>query len=379
MTVPSLTPKRFELVDNRFTDVQYFAQTWSPDRPAWLLSSWNIEVYHDVRKACGYDTAQFNKLRREGQLIPYTPWYKFESRGECTGAYSNTWHGAGDSVTKTWCAGPDSTAWIISEEEITAYSPVAYDMYVTQAAASIYESGWDALTFLAELTQLKSLIMGAVKHIMNLRRVPKTWRTLSSAWLSYRYGWTPLVSDLKAINELISSISSGMKRHKRSAKGVEHTSSRNATPYTDFRFDYERVVTDDITIMPNGIVCADIAVPEIQFNPLQTGWELIPFSFAIDWFLNVGKTLSAIAVISGATSYVAAKGYKIRMERTESINILSEHVPPNISITWVHNGRCTAELTRRTPCSIPIIPRPALRVNWKRILDALALVVQRLK
>jgi hypothetical protein len=39
------------------------------------------------------------------------------------------------------------------------------------------------------------------------------------------------------------------------------------------------------------------------FNPLLIGWELVPFSFVVDWFIPVGSYLEGIDALLGYDSF----------------------------------------------------------------------------
>jgi hypothetical protein len=48
-------------------------------------------------------------------------------------------------------------------------------------------------------------------------------------------------------------------------------------------------------------------------NPIAVAWELVPFSFAVDWFLPVGNTLSALTAGQGLTwlgGYITKRVYR---------------------------------------------------------------------
>lgn len=116
----------------------------------------------------------------------------------------------------------------------------------------------------------------------------------------------------------------------------------------------------------------------MQFNPLQTGWELIPFSFVLDWVLNVGKTISAIALLNCSVAHTAALGYSITVNRF--VRYYQSSYSSNYrSGLFECLGSAEANLTVRCPCSVPHIPRFNLRLSQVRLIDLIALIAQRIK
>lgn len=341
-----------------------------------------------TRRMSGQDIAQFAKLKRSGVLIPYTQWYQFEFESEMlSGVNDNTYVNSGTVVrSRANCpigAGDQNGQLPISEDYLRTFLPLQYDYTVTRAAAGIYDRGWDALTFLAEATQIRSLFANALQVLTTLAkrgRIPIGWRKMSSAYLSYRYGWRPLISDIKSVSRILSDGNEKVSRHR--GRGFDTsvstiTSSGHTAAFVcGARFKWD--VRDEIQVKLRGSVIADISVPEIQLNPLQTGWELIPFSFVIDWFLNVGRTISALAVASRSVSYVASKGYLIQCKRSVKYSYYDKDLNWR-SGTFEAEGQSVATLTKREPCRIPIIPRLDVRVDAPKVLDLIALIAQRLK
>jgi hypothetical protein len=125
----------------------------------------------------------------------------------------------------------------------------------------------------------------------------------------------------------------------------------------------------------SGAVTADIEVPQFQFNPLQTGWELIPFSFVVDWFLSIGKTLSAMSFLYYQTNYSASYGLQVKVNRTFSLE--DEITNPAVSGDRWQTGWSITEMKRRIPCELPYLPHIRFRLDGFKVLDLLALIAQR--
>lgn len=51
-------------------------------------------------------------------------------------------------------------------------------------------------------------------------------------------------------------------------------------------------------------------------NPLEIGWEMIPLSFVVDWFIPIGNWLSALDAYSGVSSVVGSVSTRTRVAVT---------------------------------------------------------------
>jgi len=347
-----------------------------------------IFPYQYSKRTCvGYQTPQFAKLRKSGNLIAATPWSQFESSGKTDGTYDVTINIGSPSPTRAEMANAHGSiwwpGWIIEDTEIAGLAPGSLSPLVTRAAAAIQSESWDVLTFVAELTDLPRLYAHCAqvfKYLRNKKRIPRTWKELSSHWLATRYGWGPLIMDIRSITRIISTWQAArVKRVKRKAQDhSKWTTWPSLASVSNDWYTYERSVEDQISVTPTACVVADISVPRFTINPLLTIWEKIPFSFVYDWFINVGMTLQALSTLYGSTDYVAAKGYKVTLDRVFTMKSVSPG-PLMISGSFLQRADSTATWVWREPCSIPIIPRIDVRLNKKRLADALALIIQSLK
>lgn len=140
--------------------------------------------------------------------------------------------------------------------------------------------------------------------IRQLGATPKSTKLKSSdisgRWLEMQYGWLPLLGDCYQASKALEAVSKG-------PKGVRFTANASATTthtyggygYTNsvvkqkfkrsFHYIYEQ--TEEMSI-PRQLGL---------YDPLSIAWELIPYSFVVDWFVPVGTYLSNLNQIPHLT------------------------------------------------------------------------------
>lgn len=137
--------------------------------------------------------------------------------------------------------------------------------------------------------------------------------TLSELWLEYWMGWAPTMSDIynsidvlqrpipdQFIKERVSWTSS--KRLQDFPDGGPSQQISMSTVEGQTAFYGRAQVTNHNLFIANqlGLV-----------NPVQTAWELVPFSFIVDWFTNVGQVLGSATASAGIS--ISASGYARRV------------------------------------------------------------------
>lgn len=143
----------------------------------------------------------------------------------------------------------------------------------------------------------------AISDFIRILRQPRSKSELAIAnrWLQYQYGLKPLMSDLYGTTEaLAKGIRSGMYQHVR---------SRVSDGYNrEFKSSDGNFVTHFVKATINGTARYKISDPSLkqlsQFgitNPLLLAWELIPYSFVIDWMFPVGNFLSSLDALNGTS------------------------------------------------------------------------------
>lgn len=339
----------------------------------------------------GWSIPRFHARVRKGELLPHTPWRQFTYSGSTTGQFEvvQASNGYWYYYRPVHCNLLD---WVITEEELMAYAPNPYNQYVLDAAAKIYSNGYDILTTLAELTEVRKMFVGAARGLLKLSTEKRIFdalkqfgslsglaksKQLFSGWLEFRYGWRTLVYDIFAINELIANYNEKRTRYSEKAGTKYSTQLDVVTAMNDEPWMYlSKQVTDKVHVSIVGSVTADIDIAKVQFNVAQSAWERVPLSFVVDWFLTVGKSISAISFLATQKQYAASAGMKVQVERSLSLQTTSLKSTASSGFRW-QTGKGNATLEVRQPCAVPITPHLAFRLDSFKVLDLLGIIVQR--
>jgi hypothetical protein len=339
----------------------------------------------------GWGIPNYHRRVRKGELMPHTPWYKYESIGSTTGSYdisSNSSKNCDEPsrwyATNSYCP---YDKWMIIEDDLWPFVPDRKDIFVQEAASKIYSNnGHDTLTFLAELADVRHMFMDVatklyrMKNLFQWRQIwfPKKWKSVANEWLSARYGWRTMLYDIEDLSKALSHIGKANKRKRFSERSGTKTSTRNVSEdQVEFAHFYlDRVVQDHVTVSLRGSVTADVWIPEFQFNPFVTAWEVIPLSFVLDWFVSVGKSIAAASFLALETAYSASWGFRVEMTRTFQ-SYIGEVKDTYCGGDMEQQGTSTASLEVRTPCSVPLTPHYFVRMNPAKILDLIGLIAQR--
>lgn len=184
-------------------------------------------------------------------------------------------------------------------------------------------SSWSGLTFLGELretihmirnpaaTMRKRLGLYIDRHKRH-RNKPGYGRTLADSWLEFSFGVSPLIGDISSAAEaLLRYEEPRLKRLTVNADDIRQTANGYYTNgvgglnivanYTNVAYEsaqvrftagYQRQVTRDWGPVNNLIQYGGFRLDEI----IPTAWELIPWSFLIDYFANIGDVIAAATV-----------------------------------------------------------------------------------
>jgi hypothetical protein len=204
-----------------------------------------------------------------------------------------------DNLFEYECPGGDLTGGNALDESITKALNNLTANYVGagadlgQAKQTVNELSHTATQIAQLLLAFKRLDFGYLTRGLSLRKAQKT---IADIWLSYSYGFKPLASDLHELQELLKSELKKDKLVIGTGKGVEeyHQTdvgypTRGGSLLSSYRRHKCRTV---LKASIDNVYLANLSSLGVV-NPAAIAWELVPWSFAIDWFVPIGSVLQA--------------------------------------------------------------------------------------
>lgn len=210
-------------------------------------------------------------------------------------------------------------------------------------------------------------------------------RTLAQRYLEYVYGMKPLMSDIFGVVDLLKK--QGVKPLFIVGKGSAHQSAQCApktfsSGATVVTVDEQAVVRCKLwsRIDPNHAGLR--AVNQLGLlNPASLIWELVPWSFVIDWFVPIGPVLQALSAPAGLIFVDGSISSKVVARGNYTHNDLSY---PNSAVSSESLGTGDYHYRGYSRSPIRSWPLPGFWYNQDplsgdRPLKALALAITRLR
>lgn len=330
---------------------------------------------------------------------------------------STNWS-AGNIKTKSWTG---ATYYGISTSFFPTLTPAvdieaAKVLAGTQAMSQVDAPEVQGLVDLAELEatlrMLKQPMSSLVDLSRQLRRTAnrRMWadrkkngqkktgslqfsEAMAGAWLEVRYGWTPLLGTVQGLLEILATEKKGSRKTARGTSFVpprsgSSTQTQSGWPYAgcskcvktqNATATYKvraGVMYESTTSLQNQLGLNLQEVPSAM-------WELIPFSFVVDWFVNVGDWLRAVTPRTGVKELASWTTY----EYVHRVNYQEVSSPSGTVNDYVCSGTSTFSATweRRYKSRVPSVSigvvskfgeitlsRPK---DLKHLADAVALIV----
>lgn len=300
----------------------------------------SIDNYKNSRSDCSgttsYHSTTTNKIvayteagrhrRKPKRLLPTrlyyesrVSWVPFNSydmceKGHCKAAYrSGSFHWCHPSVGNEWTKRNS-----FNSAKANTYSLLAGSGF-TASMANYGES-------LATLSETGQMIHRRVRQVVEIAnalrrrnfdhlarilrtdlsssvtRVPKG-RELANGWLELEFGWKPLIQDIyTAVDLYRNSVVSGQL--VKSARYGDRFSKRysNGLSVGDWEEGSNRVSSRAYGIVsnPSAYTLNQLGL----LNPALLAWNLLPFSFVVDWFLPISRILGHLTNRIGLSAYV---------------------------------------------------------------------------
>nr|APG77193.1 hypothetical protein [Hubei levi-like virus 14] len=209
---------------------------------------------------------------------------------------------------------------------------------------------------------------------------------ISSLWLAYRYGIMPLFYDIKGVIALLERQYGEVRLTARAKQATtwEDEKTAQAGPY-GFQdvYQYSRKTKAIVTVRAGVLYAAKTTVASAAGLTLDrlpgAIWELVPLSFVVDWFLNIGDVLNALT--SHARGEILAAWVTVKVDYTvrNVISSASASGENAISVSALPSYDEDGVIVERLPITLlDIGVRGQFDMNLKRYIDALALIHQSL-
>lgn len=292
--------------------------------------------------------------------------------------------------------------------EVVPYSQYLDAIHIagTEARSKVGSSDADIIVMLLELKKTVRTLLNPLNNLNTLfsrfqRSRGLSGSTLSlskyiaSEWLKFRYGIMPILYDIEGIIKAVERDKAKGRHHARGSKTVSKSDLRPPLIWShgDVDTTYQDTYTDEVIVKCGLVYDAKLSVADyLGFNLRsipKAGWELIPFSFVVDWLLNVQQYIAALSAFGMAPE---SGGYTV-VTRTLTASRMA------IGSTIARNTSAST-LTRAMSGTHTIVQRTKYRwrgcggarlkskinlsdididIRDKRVLDSFALILGRLK
>jgi len=209
-------------------------------------------------------------------------------------------------------------------------------------------------------------------------------KSLANNWLELQYGWLPLLKDIKGGAEFLSHHFTTPMVFRVVVQPKEKVTLNACTCGSPTSYGYM-----NSPLTERGRILAllkekDIVTLSGLLDPASVAWELLPYSFVIDWFIPIGNYLQARGLAQGLTGTFVTT----RTTKWEARNVYGKEYrdPFNVPVVTRYNVsnagyRFTRVIQKRTVSTTLNVPLPSVKplskvASWQHAANAVALLSQ---
>jgi len=290
----------------------------------------------------------------------------------------------------------DLTSYGLPEAEISRMRGLVATSVRSKRGRGSDTNLWEAAAEVNKTLGMLSAYMQSARKIAKAAFSRRAARDLTNetagTYLMTRYGFQPLVKDifttLLALEEDL-----GRRLERTRAQEVSKLSSQSATQITDWNaFNYTKTMTTETDIVVRAVSVDEYVLSMMQKfglgtkNLLSVPYELVSYSFVLDWFVNVGDFIGAVVPEPGLTHIGGCTS--VRVEKTwvchiDPIGLMPEKVADTNVTRFPSPTSCGRTLKYYDRDSA--LPVPSIRMksdfkfdNFLRAADATSLLIQKL-
>lgn len=321
--------------------------------------------------------------------------------------------------------GPNAFDVVSSLNDAAVNEAIATAVASTQSSAyAAASNAYDLLTEIAELRETFQYALSKVaeassslqkfvqkdpdahRRAKNLtatqlvKSTDKALRRYGSRWMEYRYAIMPLVYSFKDIASLMDDHNDKYSTERNKSRIIlGELMPRPTGPANKPHF----VMWEEGEIVVRSWVKSRYDIGSLQrladtigFNPFRTAWELIPMSFVVDWFLNVGDVIASQTSLDYSSQRVCCSSVRVKaqtiahfVDKTADISTRTQNFGPCGTFTETFSfPRNIDQLVYTRDVNsyrrfLFVKPEATITfdpyLSWKRVIDGLVLGYQPVK
>lgn len=222
---------------------------------------------------------------------------------------------------------------------------------------------------------VKRFDIGGINRALNVPRGMRPLaKTASGLWLEYHFGWEPMIKDVYAGIDILQ-----QPIRDKPVYGVGSTT--DTITYTNSDSSYETTSVQDLTVKARVGAYVAVTNPNLWLanrlglvNPASVIWEMVPFSFVVDWYIPVSTFLN---------SYSEFYGLSITRQFTSTLThecVVYEKVPIPPRTIYTHCVNTGVSMNRVLSLPAASLRPPSPRgLSLTRAATAISLLIQQLK
>jgi hypothetical protein len=200
---------------------------------------------------------------------------------------------------------------------------------------------------------------------------------ISSRWLELQYGWKPLLNDVYQASKAYEALTKGPRTYYYKTSTKRFVNFDGSVSPTNYSCLTRGKLTQKILLEMKEDMTKDKPRSLGLEDPYTVAWELVPYSFVIDWFIPIGTYIAAanaVPLLKGRWCKTVARHYVCANSR-----VLENHLFYDGSTNegeWLYVDRTTGTGGLQVP--LPKFKSLAAASSPLHIANAIALVTSRL-
>jgi hypothetical protein len=223
--------------------------------------------------------------------------------------------------------------------DVLEATAIGADIDVRALLVSAYANAAPTLdlgTMLAEMRKTVSTVEGAAEEFRDLLercqkaahkrgRFGSAFKLFATTWMAGQYAYGQIVRDVQTVHDFMKKPVITQKSGKSHGSahfvqnGVWTASIASESPTSGVFGSVSTVDEYNITASSHVLVRYSDR-PNYFLDGPTTLWEMVPYSWMIDWFVNFGEWLTAMYVLRTATETVASLGYLVSVVRSSTLH-----------------------------------------------------------